>query len=91
MEKGKQKTDEAGNKLTLQDREEQRWNLPKGYLNNRAWRRGDSTKHDDMPYFQTASWKLNDGSTVLDLANFEDAMFYYVALDSKFIANSEAE
>lgn len=44
-----------------------------------------------MPYFQTASWKLNDGSTVLDLANFEDAMFYYVALDSKFIANSEAE
>lgn len=35
MEDGKQKTDENGNKLTLQDREEQRWNLPKGYLTNR--------------------------------------------------------
>jgi len=77
--------------LTLQDREERKWNLPKGYLTNRAWKRGDSLKADNMPYFQTKTWKLNDGTTVLDLHNFDDAMLYYIALDSKFVANSEAE
>ena len=44
-----------------------------------------------MTYYQTKSWVLNDGSTVLDLDHFDDAMFYYVALDHKFIANSERE
>ena len=37
------------------------------------------------------AWKLNDGATVLDLDNFDDEMFYYVALDSHLIANSEKE
>jgi len=44
-----------------------------------------------MTYFQTKSWALNDGSTVLDLDQFDDEMFYYVALESKYIANSERE
>lgn len=44
-----------------------------------------------MTYFQRKAWRLNDGSTVLDLNNFDDAMFYYVALDSKLIANSESD
>lgn len=44
-----------------------------------------------MTYFQRTSWKLNDGSTMLDLDNFDDEMFYYVAMDSKFVANSLKE
>lgn len=44
-----------------------------------------------MTYFQRVGWVLNDGSTVLDLNNFDDAMLYYVALDSKLVANSESE
>lgn len=37
MENGKQKVDEqTGRKLTLQDREERKWNLPEGYLTNKA-------------------------------------------------------
>lgn len=34
---------------------------------------------------------MNDGVTILDLNNFDDAMLYYVALDSKLVANSEKE
>jgi len=81
----------TGKQLTWQDREEKRWNLPEGYLNNRSWKKGDSLKGSDQTYFQNTTWKLNDGSTVLDMDNFNDAMLYYVALDSKYIANSEME
>jgi len=70
---------------------ELKWNLEKGYLTNRPWKKGDSIREEDMTYFQRKSWKLNDGSTMLDLGNFDDEMFYYMALDSKFIANSEKE
>lgn len=35
-ENGKQKVDSGGRKLTWQDREEQRWNKPTGYLTNRS-------------------------------------------------------
>ena len=48
-ENGKQKVDSEGNRLTLQDREEQKWGKPKGFLTNKAWRRGDScarSRHD---------------------------------------------
>lgn len=91
-ENGEQKVDpETGKKLTLQDKMEQKWGLEPGYLTNRPWRRGDSYRTEDMTYFQRASWKLNDGATVLDLSNFDDEMFYYVCLDSKFVANSERE
>jgi hypothetical protein len=45
-----------------------------------------------MTYFQTATWTLHDGVTVLDPDNnFDDDMFYHVALESKFIANSQRE
>lgn len=82
---------ENGRPLTLQHREERRWNLPDGFLTNRAFKRGDSLKSADMTYFQSKVWSLNDGTTILDMDNFDDAMFYYVALDSKFVANSETE
>lgn len=92
IENGEPKVDpDTGKKLTLQDKMERKWNLEEGYLTNRPWRRGDSMRTEEMPYFQKASWKLNDGSTVLDLSNFDDEMFYYVCLDSKFVANSERE
>lgn len=81
----------TGRGLTLQDKMEQKWGLDEGYLTNRPWKRGDSMAEDKMTYFQRQSWKLNDGSTVLDLSNFDDEMFYYVCLDSKFVANSETE
>lgn len=56
MENGIQKVDDrTGRKLTLQDREEQRWGLESGFLTNKAWRRGDSVKEEDMTYFQKAS------------------------------------
>jgi hypothetical protein len=91
MEEGKQVKDDQGNSLTLQDKMEKKWNLPKGFLTNKTWRKGDSLKEEDLTYYQRKSWKLNDGSTVLDMDNMEDELFYYLSLDSKLIANSEAE
>lgn len=44
-----------------------------------------------MTYFQKKNWALQDGTTVLNLDNFDDAMLYYVCLDSKMVANSEKE
>lgn len=90
-EKGVVKLNAQGKELTLQDKEEQKWNLTPGFLTNKSWRRGDSLDPEKMSYFQMKTWTLKDGATVLDLANFDDLMFYYVALDSKFIANSERE
>lgn len=91
VEEGSPKKKSDGTTLTLQHKMEKKWGLPEGFLHNRPWRKGDSIKEEDMSYFQRKSWKLNDGCTVLDLSNFDDEMFYYVALDSKFIANSERE
>ncbi len=90
-EGGKPVMDKQGNPQTWQHREEQKWGLAPGYLTNRSWRRGESVKEQDMTYFQLKSWPLNDGTTLVDLSKFDDAMLYYVALDSKFIANSERE
>ena len=91
MEDGKQLKDEKGNLLTLQHKMEKKWHLDPGYLTNRAWRKGDSRKEEDFTYYQRMAWKVNDGATVLDLDQFDDEMFYYVALDSHLIANSEKE
>lgn len=91
-ENGQQKANEQGKLLTLQQREEQRWHMPDGYLTNRSWRRGDG--HDDATrtYFQRQYWKFQDGTTALDITNnFDDAMCYYVAMDSKYVANSSKE
>lgn len=91
-DKGVQKVEpETGRKLTLQDREEEKWGLPKGFLTNKAWRKGDSLKDEDLTYFQKKVWALKEGTTMLDTSVFDDAMLYYVALDSKLIANSEKE
>lgn len=85
------KDPQTGRGLTLQDYMEEKWNKPKGYFTNRAWREGDSLDTDKMTYFQTKSWKFNDGSTVFDLSKMDDEMGYYVCLASSLIANSEKE
>lgn len=91
IEGGVTKTDSEGRALTLQDKLEQKWNLQKGYLTNRAWRKGDSMDEKDMTYFQRKSWSMEDGCTVLDLSKFDDEMHYYVLLASSLCANSERE
>lgn len=91
VEKGNVVLGERGRELTLQQKEEQRWNLADGYLTHRSWRRGESLDPEKMTYYQNKTWTLKDGATVLDLTDFDDLMFYHVALDSKFIANSERE
>lgn len=88
---GLQKTDADGRLLTLQDQLELKWNKPKGFFTNRAWRPGDSVKDEDMTYFMRKRVKLQDGTTVLDMDNMEDEMSYYILLESKFVANSEKE
>ena len=91
IEDGKQKMGPDGTPLTLQDKMERKWNLDKGYLSNRPWMKGDSLREADMTYYQKKSWVLNDGATLLDLDSMDDELFYYVCLDSKFVANSEKE
>lgn len=87
-ENGVQK-EENGVKLTLQDKMERKWNLPKGFLTNKPWRKGQTS--DEFTYYQTTSWRLADGSTVLDLNIMNDELAYYVYLDSKYVGNSEKE
>jgi len=91
MEDGKPVTDSTGKALTLQDKMEKKWGLEKGFLTNRAWRKNDSLKNESFTFYDKTSWALKDGCTVLDTANMEDELGYYVALDSKYVANSEKE
>lgn len=92
LEEGKPVTDERGIPLTLQDKFEREFNLPKDYLTNKIPRRNENSK-DQAPltYYEQMQWPLNDGSTVFDLGKFDDLMGYYVCLASKRIANSEKE
>jgi hypothetical protein len=76
---------------TLQQWAEIKWGLETGFLTNKPWRRGDSMEPDTMTYFQKKTWKLNDGTTILDLDNLDDFCFYHVCLESKYVANSERE
>lgn len=83
--------DEDGNEVKLQDYAEKKWGLDSGTLTNRPFRKGDALSEDTMTYFQKKVWKLNDGSTVLELDNLDDWCFYHVCIESKYIANSERE
>lgn len=91
MEEGKVKTDEKGTPLMLQDKMEQKWHLPKGYLTNASWIPGSSVKPEDLTYYQRKRWKMNDGTTVFDLSNMDDELGYYMCLGSSMVANSERE
>lgn len=90
IENGAQVEDADGNRLTLQDKEEKEWRLPKGFLHNRPLPKG-AIKDEDRSYWQSKTWKLNDGSTVFDLDTLDGRMGYYMCLGSSKIANSERE
>jgi len=83
--------DEDGKVTTYQDWAENKWGLPKGFLTNKSFRKGDSMKAEDMTYFQKKVWKLNDGLTILDREKLDDWCGYMVYLESKYVANSEKE
>jgi len=92
LENGAQK-EENGRLLTLQDKYERQFNLDRGFLTDECSPGLDKfyqTNHVPT-YFQSKSWSLNDGATVLDLDVFDDCMFYHVCLASKLVANSERE
>lgn len=92
LKTGLYKTLKVGEKeVTLQDWAEEKWGLSKGFLSNKAWRKGDTMKDEEMTYFQKKSWKFNDGTTILDLDNLDDFCCYHMCLESKYIANSEKE
>lgn len=81
-----------GRPATLQDKMEEKWRLPKGYLTNRT--SPDFTKYDPEvheSYYHKLKFALNDGSTMLDLDNMDDELIYYMILDHKLIANSYNE
>jgi hypothetical protein len=84
-------TDEQGKEITYQEWAENKWNLPKGFLTNRPFRKGDSSKHEDLSYYQKKVWYFNDGTTILDLDNLDDFCCYHMMLESKYFANSEKE
>ena len=85
IQDGTQVKDEKGNPLTLQHKMEKKWNLPEGYLTHKSWRKGDPIKEENWTYFQRMAWKLNDGSTVLDLDLFELSIINSSLLDGYFI------
>ena len=88
---GETMLNEKGEPVMLQEVLEKKWHKPAGYFTNAAWTPGDKLDQDKMTYFQRKFWELQDGSTVLDLNNMDEEMGYYVALASKYVANSERE
>lgn len=90
-ENGKQKITNSGIGLTLQHKMEQKWHLPQDYLHNRPMGKEDVKKGKEQSYYQSKYWQFGDGTSVLDLETMDGELGYYVALDSKYIANSQKE
>lgn len=88
-DEGKIVTDSEGNPLTLQDKIETEWGLPKGYLTNKVTPKHLRSK--GLTYYETKSWSLKEGTTVLDTSTLDGLLGYYVMLESKYVANSEKE
>lgn len=81
---------DKGQPIMLQEVLEKKWNKPSGYFNNSAYN-PHLGPAENLTYFQTKSWILQDGCTVLDLNLMDDEMGYYVMLASHLVANSESE
>lgn len=90
-ETGTPHLNEKGEAIMLQEYLEKKWGKDPGYYTNRAPRRETHLKRNDLTYFQTQSWIMNDGCTVLDMANEDEEIGYYVMLASHLVANSERE
>jgi len=80
-----------GSVRMLQQEMEEKYGKPKGFFTNRPWRKGDSLLDENLTYFQTKGWRLNDGSTCLDMNLMDDELGYYVMLELQLVANSEKE
>lgn len=89
LENGEVKKDSKGNVLTLQDKYEQQFSLEKGALHSRL--APQTCLEDDLSLIQRAKLVLRDGCTVLDTSKLEDLIKYHIALESKYVANSEKE
>jgi len=88
---GKQVVDNLDKPMTLQDKLELKWSLPKGHLTSRPWRKGDSLKESDLTFFQKETWSLRDGTTILSMNVMKDDVGYHMMQDHKAVANSQEE
>lgn len=75
--------------ITRQELLEKKHGRVPGYYTDRPVRKGD--KPGEVTFMQQFKVRLNDGSTVLDLTKAEDELAYYVALASKYVANSKRD
>lgn len=82
---------EKGDPMLLQEYLEKKWNKPAGFFSNQAVSRHYKGDGSDLGYYYTTSWKLLDGTTVLDIDQMDDEIGYYVFLASSRVANSEKE
>lgn len=89
LENGVPVLNEKGQPMMMQEYFEIKYNKPKGFFTNEIAKPG--TKEEDLTYFQTKDWILNDGTTVLDMGTMDGELGYYVMLDSHQVANSEKE
>jgi hypothetical protein len=82
-----------GTILTLQDYYEKKFSLAKGYLTNRQTDPRGERPLDEAKrtYFEDLTITLNDGTTILDLSDFDDLMRYHAVLSHPKVANSERE
>lgn len=76
-------------KILLQHALEIKHGRPKGYYTNKAWTNKDKFDPDQITFFQDFKYKMNDGTTVLDMSNPIDELAYYFFLATKYVANSE--
>jgi len=83
--------DEKGNTIFLQQYLEKKWNKPQGYFTNMPFTNNTKLLDENLTYFQTKFWPLNDGSTMFDLGTMDGELGYYVLLASPYVANSEKE
>lgn len=82
---------DKGQPITLQEHLEKKWNKPAGYFTNQAASKHYRGDGSDLGYYYQKYWTLVDGTTVLDMANMDDEIGYYVMLASSQVANSERE
>lgn len=73
---------------TLQEILEIKHGKSKGYYTNKPWRTYDGYKPEKLTFFQTFKYSLNDGSTILDLANPIEEVAYYMLKASPKVAES---
>jgi hypothetical protein len=75
-------------KITLQELLEIKHNKPRGFYTDRAWQPGDGYNEANLTFFQKFKFKLNDGSTILDLSKPLEEVAYYMLKAHPLVAGS---